>query len=349
MTSEWVAATVRAKALARRRAGAGLCREAAAQPTLEQALELLGQTGYAADLAGAADLAAAQEATRRSVLWQLRVLAGWLPVSAARMVRAAGAAFELANILILARRLDAAGAAGDGTDGTDSRGSRANGPEGTDGAAGERPELHRSVSPPDYFDLGGLATAWPRLAAAGSAAELRDLLRTSPWGDPGDRDLMADTLTAVWLRRLGAAVPQTRSWTVAEAVLIAARRVLVAPALGTPDTEPRSQDRLTKLLQPLIGGTWITATDVGTFRDALPAAAAPMLEGVGDPAGLWRAEAALHSRVEEDAFAFLRSGLPGPGVAVGAVAVLAADAWRVRAALAAAAAGGGSEVLDAVA
>ena len=74
-----------------------------------------------------------------------------------------------------------------------------------------------------------------------------------------------------------------------------------------------------------------------------------MLDGVGEPGDLWRAEAALRARVEEDAFRLLRSGLPGPDVAVGAVTVLAVDAWRVRAALAAAASGGGSEVLDAVA
>ena len=53
--------------------------------------------------------------------------------------------------------------------------------------------------------------------------------------------------------------------------------------------------------------------------------------------------------VEEDAFALLRTAMPGPSVVLGAIVVLAIDAWRVRAALAAAEAGGGSEVLDAVA
>ena len=45
----------------------------------------------------------------------------------------------------------------------------------------------------------------------------------------------------------------------------------------------------------------------------------------------------------------LRRATPGPEVVVGAITVLAVDAWRVRAALAAADAGGTSEVLDAVA
>ena len=51
-----------------------------------------------------------------------------------------------------------------------------------------------------------------------------------------------------------------------------------------------------------------------------------------------------------DAFGLLRSALPGPDAVLGALAVLATDAWRVRAALASAALGSGrSEVLDAVA
>ncbi|KPN18849.1 MULTISPECIES: V-type ATPase subunit [Arthrobacter] len=324
MRSDWVAATVRAKAMARRRAGAGLCREAAALTSLPQALELLEQTAYASELAGSRNLAEAQHATRRSVLWQLRVLAGWLPVAGARMVRAAGAAFELANISVLARRLQEAADAG---------------AEGS---------LHRSVPLPEYFELGGLATAWPRLSQAGSSTELTDLLRTSPWGDPGPAQDFADTLTVVWIRRLAAAAPQTRSWMVAGAVLIAARRVLLAPGPGRHGAQDTG-NRLHMLLQPLLGGTWAEADDVASFRAALPAAAAPVLEGVEDPSGLWRAEASLRARVEEDGFRLLRSGLPGPDVAVGAAAVLAVDAWRVRAALAAAASGGGSEVLDAVA
>jgi hypothetical protein len=71
---------------------------------------------------------------------------------------------------------------------------------------------------------------------------------------------------------------------------------------------------------------------------------------VDRPADLWRAEAALAVRIESDGFSLLRAGLPGPDVVLGAMAVLAADAWRVRAALASAALHAGtSEVLDAVA
>lgn len=344
MRSDWVAATVRAKAMARRRAGAGLCREAAALESLSRAVELFEQTGYGPELAATrnpdrtslrnsgpgpeADLAQAQHATRRSVLWQLRVLAGWLPVSGARMVRAAGAAFELANITVLCRRLQEKAADEAGT------------------------PLRRTVVLPEYFELGGLATAWPRLSRAGSLAELAELLRTSPWGDPGSPEDLADTLAVVWIRRLAATAPQTRSWTVSGAALLAARRELVHPGAETgpgAGVRPDPDTRLNSLLQPLIGGTWSEAQDLGSFRAALPAAVAPVLDGVEEPGDLWRAEAALRARIEEDAFRLLRSGLPGPDVAVGAITVLAVDAWRVRAALAAAASGGGSEVLDAVA
>ena len=335
-----MAATVRAKAMARRRAGAGLCRDAAALGSLSQAVELFEQTGYGPELVAnrntatgqnsgsGPELAAAQHATRRSVLWQLRVLAGWLPVSGARMVRAAGAAFELANITVLCRRLQEDAAAEAGT------------------------PLRRSAALPEYFELGGLATAWPRLSRAGNIPELVEMLRTSPWGDPGTPEDLADTLSVVWMRRLAAAAPQTRSWMVAGAALLAARRVLVRPGTeNDPGAANRREpdNRLNTLLQPMLGSTWADAQDLVSFRAALPAAAAPVLDSVGEPGDLWRAEAALRARVEEDAFRLLRSGLPGPDVAVGAVTVLAVDAWRVRAAMAAAASGGGSEVLDAVA
>jgi len=58
----------------------------------------------------------------------------------------------------------------------------------------------------------------------------------------------------------------------------------------------------------------------------------------------------MRAGVEADGLALLSRPRPGPEVVLGAIAVLSVDAWRVRAALAAAAAGAGSsEVLDAVA
>jgi hypothetical protein len=78
--------------------------------------------------------------------------------------------------------------------------------------------------------------------------------------------------------------------------------------------------------------------------------AAWVLEGIDEPTNLWLAEAAWWRRVEEDGFALLRSTGHGPRPLLGAIAVLAADAWRVCAALELSDRGGALlEVFDAVA
>lgn len=306
MRADWVAASVRARAMAQRRIGAGSCRELAALPDLPQAVSALAESVYGPELAGARTLGAAQLATRRTVLWQLRVLAGWLPAGGTPLVRAAAARFEADNLIALAAALDSGAA-----------------------AAAE-------------FDLGGLATAWPRLRTADSPETLAGMLAASPWGEAGPAPSLPDVLTAVWLRRLANAAAAARPWTVAAAVLLVAR--LLSVNAGRP------ADRLVSLLRPLIGTGWAGAGSLPELAAALSPAAGRALMGVQDPRDLWQAEAGLAARVETDGFTLLRGGLPGPDVVLGAVAVLAADAWRVRAALAAAATGtGGSEVLDAVA
>jgi hypothetical protein len=73
----------------------------------------------------------------------------------------------------------------------------------------------------------------------------------------------------------------------------------------------------------------------------LPARARWVLEGISSPGDLWRAEAAWWARVERDGFRLLRTSSLDSGPVLGAVAVMAADAWRVRAALEIAARGGG--------
>jgi hypothetical protein len=96
-------------------------------------------------------------------------------------------------------------------------------------------------------------------------------------------------------------------------------------------------------------------------RDALSAATLPefasrlsprlrwTLKDVHAATDLWTAEAHWWARVERDAFLLVRRPQPGPATLVGAVALLAVDSWRVRAALELAARGGRPEVLDAVA
>ena len=58
-----------------------------------------------------------------------------------------------------------------------------------------------------------------------------------------------------------------------------------------------------------------------------------MLADVAGPQDLWRAEAAWWRRVEREAFSLLRGSSFDVVPPVAALAVLAVDAWRVRAAL----------------
>jgi len=291
--------------MARRRVGAGTCRRVAGRSSIESALRDLEGTAYASSLEGAG-LEEVQRATADAVLWQLRVLAGWLPAGGTRLVRAAAAAFERENILDLARRLDG-------------------GPE--------RPE----------HALGALATAWPRLRASTTRDELDRALRRSPWGDPGEGGPanLADVLQIGWLRELAAAAPQARPWAATAAALTVGRLVLVDHSRPSP--------RLGRLVRPLIGEAWADVGDLAGLRGTLPLALRGVLVGIDRPQELWRAEVRAVTTVEDDAFGLLRTAMPGPSVVLGAIAVLAVDAWRLRAALAAAEAGGGSEVLDAVA
>lgn len=316
MNSDWVAAAVRSRSMARRRAGSGLIDRVARSGSLTAALDLLRDTGYAARLASADTLLTAQRATRDTVLWEVRVLAGWVPPGGTALLRAVASAYEADNIVQLARRLATPPSA----------------PAGRTALNGQD-----EAAP---FELGSLATAWPRISAADSPAELADLLRRSPWGDP-DSDLPA-VLTAVRLRRLGAAAPEASDSTARAAALLAAR---VRLAGGTPPAT-----RLVSLLRPLLGIGWTEARSLPELREALPARLQPLLADLSTPADLWRAESTLPVLEEAEGFRLLRSGVPGPEIVFGAVQVLTADAWRLRAALAAAAGEtGSSEVLNAVA
>ncbi len=308
MNANWVAASIRARSLVQRRLGASRCRELATAADLPKALELLAGSGYAQRLVGVTSLTAAQRATRETLLWQLRVLAGWLPPGGTGLVRAIAAIYERDNIVALARRLEGG------------------------------PELSEA------YQLGGLATAWPRLQRQLSLPALTEALRQSAWGNPGPIDAVAlrDVLTLAWLRRLSAVAPAASGWARSASALVAARMLLV------DQTAPTS--RVLDLVRPWLGREWASARDLDRFRASLPRSARSVLAGIDDPADLWRAESRMRAEVEADGFRLTHASLPGPDVVLGVIAVLAVDGWRLRAALAAAEAGTGfSEVLDAVA
>jgi hypothetical protein len=190
MSAGWVAGSVRARALARRRLGAGQTRRLASCGSLSDALRMLAATAYGVNLRPEQPLAAAQHEIAGSVLWDLRVLAGWLPSEGVRLLRVLGAWFEVANV----------------------------------------DELLQSIAgrPADAeFRLGSLATAWPRLRQAASNSELRAALAASAWQDPGGESTgaMRIGIRARWAARAAALGDPARTWAAgAVALLVAGER-----------------------------------------------------------------------------------------------------------------------------
>ncbi len=264
--------------MARRVLGPEAARQLAACRSLPEAQRMLETT----PLRGAAEpgltLAAAQHAIAETILWDLRVLAGWLPRDGVGLLRLLAGWFEIANVDELLQTLA----------------GRPSGPA---------------------FQLGALATAWPRLSETRSTAELRQALAASAWGDPGggtSRDIQAGLRTR-WADRVAVSGDRARAWAAS------------AAAIASLDSPGRS--RLTRSGRPL-----------STLEPAVPAV---------EP---WRAEADWWRRVEREGRALLRSSATDSGPVLGAVAVMTADARRVSAALASAARGGlALETYDALA
>ena len=309
MSGPWVAGSVRARLLvAERRLGNAAARDLAASPSLRDALITLGHTPYRHGLGPDLDLAAAQRAVVAKVLLDLRLLAGWLPGDAAGVLRTLAAWFELANV------------------------------EDRLAYLGGEP-----FRPP--YELGSLALVWPRAAGTQSLGELRGVLASSGWGDPGG-DTPAQIglgLRLAWARRVAALVPEIRSWAAGAAALLLARELF---AVGLP------VELLPVPPFTLLGQSWQSARTFDRFVDELPADGAWALEGVAGPESLWRAEASWWARCETDARGLVRETTGDRRVIVGAVALLAADAHRVAAALGAAARRqliGVEEAFDAVA
>jgi hypothetical protein len=297
--------------MARRRVGAAGARTLAAAP-LPEAVESLAHTPYGRWVHPGDALSVATRGLATTMLWNLRVLAGWLPAKGAETLRVLAGWFEIANTEEHLRAL-----------------------------GGEPAE------PP--FALGTLATAWPQLAAATTRAEVRTVLAASPWGDPGgdsDREIQL-SMRLAWAYRVATRDETAATWAMGGAALLVARELLVRRqplpgAAGAPGS--------VTMASRLLGSGWSAAVSLDGLRAALPAAARWALAGVAEPAELWRAEAGWWRRLRRDATGRLaRSGF-GPERIIGVAALLAADAWLVRAALEAAARGAdGLEVFDAVA
>jgi hypothetical protein len=300
VSAVWVAGSVRAASLSRRRLGAAGARALAGEPDLRSALTTLAATPYGHDVKVEQSLSEAQRAVGATLLWHMRVLAGWLPRSGSDVVRLMAAGFEIANVQEHLHRLR--------------------------GGVAEPP-----------FNLGTLETAWSRLTETTTYGELREVLAASAWGDPGSDHPPAIDLgiRLAWADRLLGGVPETATWARAASLLLLLRHVLLD---GRRPGEELIEGAVSVLDRDVVAAV-VRGTSPPTLASALPAGLRWVLEDIADPTDLWRAEAAWWHRVERDGFALLRRADFGRATVVGALAVLAADAWRVRAALESAATG----------
>lgn len=304
MTAAWVAGSVRAGAMARRRLGAAGARSLAESPSLAVALDRLADTAYGHDVKRTHTLPEAQHAIGATLLWHFRVLAGWMPWQGTPVLRLLAGVFEILNVEDLLR------------------------------AGAGLPSL-----PP--YELGALGTAWSRLSATDSTAELHEVLNASAWASvgEGDRAVVLGMRVSLAERALG---ELPLDWVLSAAALLVAREHLLA---GRELTGMVRRGAVT-----LIGREAVDAASMPAFAAALPPPAAWVLDGIAEPPDLWRAELAWWHRLEHDGFTLLRKGRFDPDPLLGAAAVLSADAWRVRAALEIAARGGTDlEAFDVVA
>jgi len=141
--------------------------------------------------------------------------------------------------------------------------------------------------------------------------------------------------------RVANAVPEARAWAYAWLALTVARRRLV---------EQRELPEPVLMRARLMLGAAAAASDLASFTDALAMRLGWLFDGITEADGLWTAEARWWARVEADGLTMLGRSQFTRARTIGAVAVLAADAWRCRAALALASRGGGPmDVYDVVA
>lgn len=203
MGAAWVAGTVRARLLSRRRLGRVRARRLALEPSLPRALRLLADSPYSHDVDGSMSLLEAQRAVEATALWHLRILAGWLPSRGAEMVRAFAGRWEIDNIE-------------------------------------DRIASFRGVAVVTPFALGSLATAWARVAEAVDVEQVREILTASPWGDPGATDPaeIAVALQLGWARRLTEVVPAAADWAGGWSALLVARSMFIAGRRGA-ELHPR--------------------------------------------------------------------------------------------------------------
>ena len=88
MKPGWTAGVTRARLLLGRAVGPEHAREVARAPSLAEALAALAGSAYGERVRAGQDLATAQRGIADTLLWHLRILAGWLPAAGGALVRA---------------------------------------------------------------------------------------------------------------------------------------------------------------------------------------------------------------------------------------------------------------------
>jgi hypothetical protein len=192
--------------LAGRRLGDDGVHDLAARQSLDDALRFLMASSYGQSVRADFNAILARHAITETTLWNLRVLAGWLPPRGVDLVRKIAGWFEILNIEGHAVAL----------------------------VAGTR----WSESP---VALGALATVWSEAKNTASLDELRATLARSPWNDPGGATL-ADILLGLrlgWARWLRTILPDAASWGDGALALAIAKGRFLRPADGRSRSLPR--------------------------------------------------------------------------------------------------------------
>jgi hypothetical protein len=181
---------------------------------------------------------------------------------------------------------------------------------------------------PEPYVLGSLSTAWPSLSRTESVAALRAALGASVWGDPGTDDAagIVVAMQLSWAKRVLDAVPGAGEWAATGAALVLSK-VLAAGAV--PDLSPAARRQADRLF----GRAWTESTSLADLGRRLPRVARRALDQVEGPEDLWHAEARWWTTLGDSGARQVRGAVTEQSTWVGAAAVLAADAWRARAAL----------------
>ncbi|MGA7986765.1 MAG: hypothetical protein WCB51_00015 [Candidatus Dormiibacterota bacterium] len=158
---------------------------------LGSAINVLSASPWAHGIDAQTPLATVERRVFSALLWQVRVLAGWLPAEGVEMIRSCVAWFEIRNV--------------------------------------EDRIAHLAGMPARVpFELGRLGVISRALPSTDSRADIRRLLAGSSWGDPGADDAYSIRMWMLhrWHRRARDAAPELRVWGDAAVWLLAVRERL---------------------------------------------------------------------------------------------------------------------------